>query len=288
MDIASLSSTQEARPAPRGKSQEMGSEGFMKLLMTQLQHQDPTKPTENSELVAQFANMSMVSGMSEMKSTVTKVGSQLKDTQALYASNLAGKQAVILANHVQLTKKDQVVEGKVLLNANTDKLTVNVYDGSNKLVAELPLGKQDKGPIEFNLKDLKKPLPAGEYRLEAQAMINGKKAQLPIAQRSTIKSVIIDGPNKQIIVEAAGIGLVQLEQIQEYLPQTVAANNNQNHRRAFGGNKDKSESKPEQATKTKEQYMVPNPFFNHTNALKTTNFPSHLPTALTSNYRFGG
>lgn len=47
---------------------ELGKEQFLKLLVTQMQYQDPLEPTQNSEWVAQMATFSMVESLNDMKS----------------------------------------------------------------------------------------------------------------------------------------------------------------------------------------------------------------------------
>lgn len=51
--------------APRG--QELGREAFLKLLVTQLQHQDPTQPQADGEFIAQLAQFSSLENLQEIK-----------------------------------------------------------------------------------------------------------------------------------------------------------------------------------------------------------------------------
>ncbi|MGY8841488.1 MAG: flagellar hook assembly protein FlgD, partial [Pseudomonadales bacterium] len=48
----------------------LGQEDFLKLLTTQLQHQDPMEPMENGEFMGQMAQFSTVSGITEMGESI--------------------------------------------------------------------------------------------------------------------------------------------------------------------------------------------------------------------------
>ena len=57
-----------SRTQKKEVNNEMGKEQFLKLLVTQMQYQDPLEPTQNSEWVAQMATFSMVESLNDMKS----------------------------------------------------------------------------------------------------------------------------------------------------------------------------------------------------------------------------
>ena len=58
-------------------SKSMGQDAFLRLLTTQLQHQDPTKPQADGEFIAQLAQFSSLEQLTQMQTTLTKIGTAL-------------------------------------------------------------------------------------------------------------------------------------------------------------------------------------------------------------------
>lgn len=65
---AGIYSTQAARDP----KQTMDSEVFMKLLVTQLQHQDPSSPMDTNQMISQTTQLSMMEKMTELSTTSTE------------------------------------------------------------------------------------------------------------------------------------------------------------------------------------------------------------------------
>ena len=61
-----------------GSSDQLGQEEFLKLMTAQLQNQDPFKPMDNGDFIAQMAQFSTVTGIREMGATMTGLADQLK------------------------------------------------------------------------------------------------------------------------------------------------------------------------------------------------------------------
>ena len=57
--------------ADSGPKDALGQAEFLKLMTTQLQNQDPFKPTDNTEMIAQMAQFSTVTGITEMNESLT-------------------------------------------------------------------------------------------------------------------------------------------------------------------------------------------------------------------------
>lgn len=59
------------------RADQMGRDAFLRLLTTQLAHQDPTNPMENGEFVAQLAQFSSLEQLTQMQQTLEAIATAL-------------------------------------------------------------------------------------------------------------------------------------------------------------------------------------------------------------------
>ncbi|MDR0497819.1 MAG: flagellar hook assembly protein FlgD [Treponema sp.] len=84
-------------------NQNLGKDDFLKILLTQLAHQDPTAPMEDREFIAQMAQFSSLEQMTNMAADFSRMARMLRVTEA---SGALGKAVVI-------NLEDEIVQGVV-------------------------------------------------------------------------------------------------------------------------------------------------------------------------------
>lgn len=108
----------------------LDQDAFLKILITQLQNQDPSKPMEDKEFISQMANFSSLEQMTQMNKTMTSFIEMQKDNSFFAHSQLIGKQI----------KFEQVVsntEGDTKVREVDDVVkAVKFQNGKSKLVLE--------------------------------------------------------------------------------------------------------------------------------------------------------
>jgi flagellar basal-body rod modification protein FlgD len=64
---------------PGERADALGRDTFLTLLVTQLQHQDPTQPKEDAEFLAQLAQFSTLEKLSSIEASLNTIGQLLLD-----------------------------------------------------------------------------------------------------------------------------------------------------------------------------------------------------------------
>ena len=70
-------------------------EDFFSLLTQQLSYQDPSKPADNDQMIAQMTNFTMAEGISKLNSKFDSLSASMTSNSALQASTLIGKKALL-------------------------------------------------------------------------------------------------------------------------------------------------------------------------------------------------
>ncbi|HLT63526.1 MAG TPA: flagellar hook assembly protein FlgD, partial [Pseudohongiella sp.] len=111
----------------------LGRDEFMKLLIAQLENQDPTNPQDNGEFIAQLAQFSQLDETQKMTASFNDFASAFQSTQHLQATSLVGRPVHVKTSETMLTDNGAV---SVLADFDTAvqgaKLTV--YSSSGEMV----------------------------------------------------------------------------------------------------------------------------------------------------------
>lgn len=204
----------EVKPSPK---QELGQDQFLKLMTTQMTHQDPTSPMENGDFLAQMAQFSTVEGIGALNDSFEGLASSMTSNQSLQAAGLVGN-SVSYVGREGILSVDKPLKGSVDLKGATAQLTVEITDKSGRLVKSLNLGQQAAGKVEFEwdglLDDESYALP-DSYYVDAQAVIHDKNTALETQMYAEVESVDLGNVQKGVLLNLGGLGQVQLGDIKQ-------------------------------------------------------------------------
>lgn len=189
----------------------------MTLMLTQMKNQDPLKPMENGEFLAQLAQFNTVSGIQDLQKSFADFAASMQTNQALQASGLIGRSVAVPGPQVNLTAGSSV-EGSVMLSASTDNLQLNIYDSRGQLVRNMPLGSQGAGEVLFSWDGRSSDgtqLASGLYSVRAEAIIDGEPTAVSTKAYATVESVSMLGGSQGINLNLAGLGSVPFSQVQQ-------------------------------------------------------------------------
>jgi len=129
---------------------------FLTLLVAQLKNQDPTNPMQNNELTTQLAQISTVSGIEKLNTTLGSVSGQIESSQSLQAANLIGHGVMIPGTTILAgtsttdgTSTTSTTPFGVELQQAADKVTATIKDASGVVVRTIDIGKLDAGVHTF-------------------------------------------------------------------------------------------------------------------------------------------
>ncbi len=111
----------------------MGKDEFLKLLITQLQHQDPTNPMEDREFIAQMAQFSSLEQMLTMNTNMEKLIGNMSFSSSY---DLLGRNVTIEADQLDQNGEMKVITGMVESVSKTGSNSFVRVDGT-----EYPLEK---------------------------------------------------------------------------------------------------------------------------------------------------
>ncbi|SFX18224.1 flagellar hook assembly protein FlgD [Marinospirillum alkaliphilum] len=189
------------------KSNEMGKQEFMRLLVTQLENQDPLNPQDNTEFIAQLAQFSSLEGITNLNTTVGQFATSLQSTQALQASTLVGRQVQVLTNWSEL-EPGKSIKGTIDLPKSAGDVFVAVYAPNGEYLGDISLGSRGAGEISFEWDGLDtdgESFPAGAYQFRAYATHNGEHEAVDMYLSRNVTSVALNaGARGEIMLNLSG------------------------------------------------------------------------------------
>jgi flagellar basal-body rod modification protein FlgD len=195
--------------ADKPKSKELGSKDFLTLMISQIKNQDPLKPTDGTEFLAQLAQFSTVAGLEELKTQFADLSSSLVSNQALQASGLLGRD-VLVARSTGYLGKDGSLDAAVELAKPAAQVRIQVHNAVGEVVRNLALGPSASGLSRLSWDGIMSDgnrAPPGRYTLTAQALdAAGKQSSAPTLVAASVESVTLGAGQSGLSLSLRGLG----------------------------------------------------------------------------------
>jgi len=221
----SIDKKTEAEP----KSNELGGDAFLKLLITQMENQDPLSPAENTEFIAQLAQFTSVESLEELNTNFENFSAEFNSNQALQASSLVGTQVSVESDKT-LLPPNGMVSGTADVPASTSDLAIKVYNEGGALVETIPVGEAPAGDLVFRWDGMNAEVngemlewqspkegghTAGLYSFEVMSTQDGEPTELGLSLSANVNSVTV-GQGGAMTLNLAGIGAYSISDVKQF------------------------------------------------------------------------
>ncbi|HVI54111.1 MAG TPA: flagellar hook capping FlgD N-terminal domain-containing protein [Luteibacter sp.] len=195
------------------QQQTLNQSDFLKLMVTQMTNQDPTKPMDSTQMVAQMAQFSQVAATQELQSSFDSLATNLTGDQFVRAASLVGQQVLVPSTAGKL--ENSSMTGAVNVGTSGTYVNVQIKDTAGNVVRTIDLGQPDAGLAQFSWdgkSDNGAQLPDGVYQMSATS---GGTA-IDTFVRGKVEGVGASGTSGTY-VQVAGYGGALLSQIAQIL-----------------------------------------------------------------------
>jgi flagellar basal-body rod modification protein FlgD len=206
----------EVQPAGTNKAEELGLNTFLKLMVTQLNNQDPFKPMENGEFLGQIAQFGSVTGLEKLNQNFEALAASITSGQALQAGSLVGREVLAPVETGYLAPGGSL-RGQVNLDRSSPAVTVRITDQVGQLVREMPMGPATAGSLNFSwdgMDDAGNYATPGHYRVQVEAIQDDQPIDLQTKIFARVESVNLSGRNG-LTLNLEGLGQIDFNNVQQ-------------------------------------------------------------------------
>lgn len=208
---STLASTTAAGNNPNGV---LGKDDFMKLLLIQLQYQDPTEPMDTEKILTQTSQLATLESADNTKTALENLSASLGSAQQFSTISAIGKTADLGSNAIAHDKDTQSTFEIYFPNA-VEQGTVSITDSNGNTIKTLDVGTNPAGVYQFTWDGTDQAgnqVASAVYYVNAEYSDSNGEIQQTRLGAYPIESVRFDQGNTMIKV---GSNYVSLDSIKE-------------------------------------------------------------------------
>lgn len=221
VDPTLLATINGSRGAAKTSTEE-AQDRFLTLLVAQMKNQDPLNPMDNAQVTSQLAQLSTVTGIEKLNSSVAGLSTNMQASQNLQAANIQNLQATNMIGHgviapgssmglkdgkaifgVELPQAAEKVEISIKNESGVTVRILNVEDVPEGVNTMLWNGMSDSGTMMEN----------GSYKFEVKAISAEKKIDSTPLSFGLVSSIVAGPQGAKLSV--ANIGEISMTDVRQ-------------------------------------------------------------------------
>ncbi len=219
-EVSSISQATTAGTATNPKSV-LGKDDFMKLLLTELQHQDPTDPMDSDKILTQTSQLAQLESQDKTNKALEELTASFTNNKNFSAVSAIGKMAR-LESSVNLKTQEDGSPSPVNFNLNFDEDiksgSINIYTEDGALVKSISLEEDTAGQHSFNWDgktNAGTDAQGGKYYIKATYQNEDGLTMDATGGSSKIESVKFDNDKTYVKLNGNFIDFDQISEIYE-------------------------------------------------------------------------
>ncbi|WP_416757808.1 flagellar hook assembly protein FlgD [Roseateles sp. So40a] len=206
MDYTTLNVNSSTNKTPTTAAQSSGAadtqDRFLKLLVAQMQNQDPMNPMDNAQVTTQLAQIQTVTGVGTLNNSIQSLSGQFEQMQALQSVSLVGREVTVPGNKVA------VADGKATMNFDlsgaADSVKLEVLNGAGAVISTQDLGTMKAGSQSYTW-DASKASETANLTFRVTATKSSNPVTSTTLMRDTVRSVSTTGGTLQLELKNSGL-----------------------------------------------------------------------------------
>ena len=214
--LAAINAAAASAAGAATSSTDEAQDRFLKLLVTQLKNQDPLNPMDNAEMTSQLAQMSTVTGIEKLNSTLNSLVGDIGNSQSMQAAAMIGKAVLVPGKNLMLSKSEAYAG--VNLAADADQVTLKINDGTGATIYTEKLGARDAGVFNIGWDgstDAGTKAADGTYTFSVEAVQGGNKVKADALQIGTVSALVRS--QGKFLLDLGSLGRVDFNDVQQIL-----------------------------------------------------------------------
>ncbi len=183
---------------------------FLKLLVAQLNNQDPMNPLDNAQMTSQMAQINTVTGIQQVNDTLKSMAEQFTAMQVLQGSSMVGHEVLVQGSTLNI--QNGTAGAAIDLTARAESVKIEVLSPGGQVIDTIQLGALDAGRHSFDW-DASSYQGTGNPSFKVTATTGGKAVETSSMSRAKVTSVS----------SAAGVMQVQLQGLADVAYSNIKA-----------------------------------------------------------------